>query len=139
MATHDIARATWADFFGDFSKRHHGTRVTIEAVAPQTGPKAETKSVPFVGISMDAKDRGGDTIEVLTATESGDQVTHAIHGPTRVYHKTGAGVMSDEVNAEEILEITSSGEPPITYLRFYPLDDPTEQAKRRQDQTITVI
>ena len=49
-------------------------------------------------------------------------VTHAIENPNRVFHKTAAGVMSDEVNQDEVIEITAPGHPPITYLRFAPRD-----------------
>ena len=118
MATHDIERERWGAFFDEFSRRRQGMLVTIEAVAPESGPQVETRGLPFVGITLDRKGSGGDTIEILTGTERDDHLSHTIPAPTRVYHKTGAGVMSDEVNPDEILEITSSGDPPITYLRF---------------------
>ena len=45
-------------------------------------------------------------------------MTHIVSNPQQVFHKTGAGVMSAEVNPDEVLEITASDDPPITYLRF---------------------
>lgn len=120
MATHDIDRATWADFFNDFSRRHQGALVTVEAVAPNHGPQAETRALPFVGITFENKESEAGAILLLIGTETGDQVTHTIANPTRVYHKTGTGVLSAEVDPDEALEITTQGDPPITFVRFRP-------------------
>ena len=119
MATHDIARETWADFFDDLSRRRQGSPVTVETVAPESGTEREVDALPFAGISLDTKGSGAGAIVIILGTETDDHVTHTITNPTRVYHKTGGGVMSIEVEQAEALEITSSDEPPITYLRFH--------------------
>jgi hypothetical protein len=122
MATHDIARETWADFFEDFSRRRQGTPVTIEAVDPRADDEhdrqVEERGLPLVGISYEAKGSEAGAIEIMTGTAPEDHVTHTITNPKDVYHKTGAGVMSLEVDPDEVLEITSSDYPPVTYLRF---------------------
>ena len=117
MATHDIARETWATFFDDLSRRRQGTPVTVETVAPESGTEREADALPFAGISLDSEG-GAGAVVIRLGAEGGDSVTHTITNPTRVYHKTGGGVMSIEVEQAEALEITSSDEPPITYLRF---------------------
>ncbi len=119
MATHDIAREGWAEFFDDFSKARQGVMVSIETVAPRTdGPQTQTRALPFVGITFEDKGSGANTIQIMAGTETDDHLTHTVTNPQRVFHKTGAGVMSAEVNPDEVLEITASEDPPITYLRF---------------------
>jgi hypothetical protein len=118
MATHDIPRETWAAFFDDFSRTRQGALVTVEAVTPQTGPQVETRALPFAGISLEAKGSSAGTIQIMMGADPDDHVTHTITAATRVYHKTGAGVMSAEVDHDEALEITADSEPPVTYLRF---------------------
>jgi hypothetical protein len=117
MATHEIARENWAEFLEDFSKRHEGAEVEADAVSPQSGVRPETQWLPFVGIEFEEKGSEAGTIRLLTGTVIGDNSIE-ITSPKQVYHKPGAGVMSDEVTENEILEITSADEPPITYLRF---------------------
>ena len=117
MATHEISREHWATFFEDFSKRHEGTLVEADAVSPQTGVRPETQWLPFVGIEFEEKGSEAGSIRLLTTTEIGDNSIE-ITSPKQVYHKPGAGILSDEVTENEILEITSADDPPITYLRF---------------------
>lgn len=117
MATHEITRENWAEFFEEFSKRHQGAEMEADAVSPQSGVRPETQWLPFVGIAFEQRGSEAGTIRVLTATGIGDN-TIEIAAPKQVYHKPGAGVLSDEVTENEILEITSAGDPPITYLRF---------------------
>lgn len=119
MATHDIPREQWKQFFEEFSKRHQGrARVTVEAVDPRTQPHVEANRLPFVGISYEEKGSDAGSVVLLLGTEPNDHVTHVIADPKHVYHKPGAGVMSSEVNPDEILEITAPGDPPITFLHF---------------------
>lgn len=118
MATHDIARETWAAFFEDFSNRHQGARVSASTVSPQNarGPRVQDDHQPFTGISLDEKNNEGGGAVLL---QMGEDHTHVIERPTRVYHKTGPDVlMSSEAERGEAIEITASGDPPITYLRF---------------------
>ena len=111
MATHDVARETWAAFFEDFSGRHQGARVTVSTVSPAHGPHVEEDHRPFVGITLN---------DEAVRLEIGGDRTHLIEQPTRVYHKTGPDVlMSSEADHGEAIEITASGDPPITYLRFF--------------------
>ena len=120
MATHDIPRENWATFLDEFSRTHTGALVTVETVDAQSDPRIEAKALPLGGLTFENKDGEGDTISLLLGAETADQMTHTITGPKHVYHKTGAGIISDEVNAGEILEITSAGHPAITQLQFQP-------------------
>jgi hypothetical protein len=121
MATHDIPREQWKAFFEEFSRRHQGARVTVEAVDPRSTPHAEATRLPLVSISFDEGGSGGEAgaIRLQLGADGGDgPVSRTIANPKQVYHKTGAGVMSSEVNPDEILEVTAQGEPPITYLHI---------------------
>ncbi|MBC8102326.1 MAG: DUF5335 family protein [Cytophagales bacterium] len=120
MATHEIPQSDWEKYLSDFSERHRGALVTIEDVDPMSSPVIETRDLPFVSIGYDADGAdGAGIIElVLGATGGGHGKTHAIPAPKAVFHKPGAGVLSSEVNPDEVLEVTSGAKPPIHYLTF---------------------
>lgn len=120
MATHDIPRENWAAYFEEFSRNHQGALVTIETVDAPSDPRIETKSRPLVGLSFNPNGSETGAIQLLLGTKTGDPSTHTIAAPKHVYHKTGAGMISDEVNAGEILEITADSHPAITQLQFRP-------------------
>jgi hypothetical protein len=138
MATHEIAREQWETFFTEFTQRHEGAEVEIDAVSPTDGVKEETHFLPFTGISFVAKGSGAGTIEITTGTALGSDFTHVVTAPKQVYHKAGAGVLSDEVTPDEILEITSADAPPITYLRFRNPGDGDVTAAANRDTQIVV-
>ena len=119
MPTREISRDHWPAFFDDFSRARAGSLVTIELVSdPQADPQFEARRLPLVGLSYDPKGSGAGHIEIMVGTEGSDHVTHTITQPVHVYHKDGAGLISDEVNVDEILEVTSASATRITYLRF---------------------
>lgn len=119
MPTREIARENWGQFFDEFSRTRAGALMTIEVVnGPQVDPAFEAHGLPLAGISYDPRGSGAGQIEIMAGLEGQDHVTHTIGQPVHVYHKEGAGLISDEVNEDEILEITASSPPPITYLRF---------------------
>ncbi len=86
--------------------------VTVELADPQKGPRKAEKNQPLTGITVD------DAGSVVVQFGGGDATTRTITEPKAVYHKSAAGLMSDEVNHDEILEITSAGDPPVTQLHF---------------------
>ena len=118
MPTRQIEPNEWKDFLDDFSRRHQGVIVAIETADPEAGTQNEVSALPFVGINFQVKGSEADTIEVMAGTEKEDHVEHTIFRPKAIYHKDAAGLVSDEINQDEILEITSADNPPITYLRF---------------------
>ena len=117
MATHEIPREKWGQFFQEFSARHKNTKVEIERVSPTDGIKVEAKWLPFAGIRFD---EGASTIVVRTGEQTGNGDDHPVSNPRLVYHKSATGVMSAEETHDEIVEITTTGDPPVTYLRFRP-------------------
>ncbi len=118
MATREIAKAEWPAFLDEFSRARQGALVTIEVVDPQTGPRFPARRLPLVGLSYE--DKEGESIVIIAGTEASDHLSHTVTRPVHLYHKEGAGLISEEVNPHEILEITSADYPPITSLRFEP-------------------
>ena len=119
MPTREIQREQWETYFNEFSQTRAGELVTIEVVRnAQDDPRDEVKLLPLVGISFDPKGSEAGSIEIMVGDKAHDHVTHIVTRPVHVYHKDGAGLISDEVNQDEIIEITSSDVPPIVYLRF---------------------
>ena len=119
MATHEIAEKDWAAYFETFTERRKGSLVSIEDVDPTSQPSFETHDLPFVSITYHRDASGGPAIELITAEkDAGAHRTHRIAAPKEVYHKSGAGVMSSEVNPDEVLEITSGAKPPVYYITF---------------------
>jgi hypothetical protein len=119
MATHDIPQTDWETYLTDFTERHQGALVTIEDVDPMTSPTVEGGDLTFVSIRYNANGNEGGVITLVTNSEGNDsENTHEIPAPKAVFHKPGAGVMSSEVNPDEVLEITSGAKPPIHRLTF---------------------
>jgi hypothetical protein len=109
MAT-EIAQSEWKPFLTDFSQRHRGAQVEIDAIGTD-GIRPETSWLPFAGIAIDTDGK----IEIWTGDGA---LTHTVMRPRAIYHKHAAGELSNEVTRNEVLEITSDDDPPITYLRF---------------------
>jgi hypothetical protein len=118
MATHEIPKEQWSDFLTTFSDRRKGAKVTVEVADPHKGPRKEVADLPLIGITIDDAGSDAGSISLLLGEEGSDHVTHIINSPKALYHKSAAGVLSDEVNQDEILEVTSSDDPPVTQLHF---------------------
>ena len=120
MPTREISRDRWPAFFDEFSRTRAGALVTVEIVgSPQADPWFPARRLPLTGLSFEPGGSGAGHMEIR-AGEGEGHITHVIVQPTHVYHKDGAGLISDEVNRDEILEITSTASPRITFLRFEP-------------------
>lgn len=118
MATHEISKDQWKPFLETLSERRKGAKVTVEVADPHHGPRKEVTDLPLVGISYEDKGSETGSVELLLGDAAGDHVTRVISHPKTIYHKSAAGVLSDEVNHDEIVEITSSDDPPVTQLHF---------------------
>ena len=118
MATHDIPQKDWEAYLSAFTERHKGALVTIEDVDPLTNPTIEAGDLSFVSITYKSQSGDEGVIELVTTSGGHAEKTHTISGPKAVFHKPGAGVLSSEVNPDEVLEITSGGKPPIHLLTF---------------------
>ncbi|MBC8142205.1 MAG: DUF5335 family protein [Armatimonadetes bacterium] len=109
MATHQIPEDQWTSFFEVFTERRKGAAVNVEVADPKRGPRMEVSDQSLEAITLSDG-------AVTVAFASG--ATHTVPDAKAVYHKTAAGIMSDEVNPDELVEITSGEDPPITLLHF---------------------
>ena len=114
MPTHDIPRGEWPRFFDELSRERQGAPVTITAVDPRHDPAKEVEALPLVGITLDEKGGLAGSIEIIAGAEAATQISHTIGDPVHVYHRYGEGADG----AEESIEITARGEPPVTLIRF---------------------
>ncbi|MES2465075.1 MAG: hypothetical protein V4671_31300, partial [Armatimonadota bacterium] len=103
MATHDIPQTDWETYLAAFTERHQGALVTIEDVDPMTSPTVEAGDLVFTAIRYKAQGNDGGVIELVTTSgENSQEKTHTIPAPKAVFHKPGAGVLSSEVNPDEV-------------------------------------
>lgn len=110
MATHQIPEDEWTAFFEIFTERRKGTTITVEVADPKRGPRTEASDKSFDSMTL-----GGDGAVTIAFA---DGESHIVPAARAVYHKTAAGIMSEEVNQDELVEITSGEDPPITLLHF---------------------
>lgn len=121
MPTREIARTEWKTYFEEFSQARQGELVTVELIFdPQADPQYALERQPLVGLSYEEKGSEEGSILIMAGGETGDSLTHSVTHPVHVYHKNARGMISDEVNIDEVLEITSADLPRIVYLRFEP-------------------
>lgn len=101
MRTIEIPRKDWGGRLDEFSRVHAGWLVSLDILAESSiGAQREFRQLPLVGITAEPAE--GGTISIAVAEPTGDQFTHTIHSPTRVFiEKTDAG-------ADAALEIESA-------------------------------
>ncbi len=121
MPTREIARPEWKTYFDDFSKNRQGEVVSVELIFdPQADPSYPLEHQPLVGLSYEQKGSDAGSILIMAGGEETDSVTYRVTSPVHVYHKNARGLISDEINDEEVIEVTSTDEPRIVFLRFAP-------------------
>lgn len=86
MPTQEIPRENWPHYLDALSNReaHHAVTVHLEGAEPQTRSLAQ--DLPLIGISRIGKGKDADDIEVVVGgvAQGSPNVTHVVHGPTRV-------------------------------------------------------
>ncbi len=121
MPTREIARTEWKTYFDDFSQNRQGEVVSVELVFdPQADPSYPLERQPLVGLSYEDTGSEAGSILVVAGGEETDSVTYRVTNPVHVYHKNARGLISEEINDEEVIEVTSTDEPRIVFLRFAP-------------------
>jgi hypothetical protein len=119
MPTREIARTEWKTYFDEFSRTRAGEIVTIELIySPQADPQFPWDKQPLAGLTFEEKDSELGTIVISAGGDESDQHTHTVTNPVHV--KNARGLLSDEVNVDEVVEITSTDDPRIVFLRFTP-------------------
>ena len=121
MPTREIARTEWKTYFDEFSRARAGEFVSVELIYnPQGNPQFPWNKQPLVGLTFEEKDGEPGTIVISAGGEENTQHTHTVTSPVHVYHKNARGAISEEVNIDEVVEITSNDDPRITFLHFTP-------------------
>ena len=119
MPTREIPRTEWKSYFDEFSRTRAGEKVTVEMIYnPQGDRQYAMEQQPLVGLTFEEKGSEAGSIEIIVGGATDDSLTHTVTNPIHVYHKNAAGFLSEEVNPDEVLELTSGDDPRITYLRF---------------------
>jgi hypothetical protein len=92
MQTIEIQPARWSKALAEFSAIHEGWLVSVDILSPTMGAQPEVRDLPLVGIVAEPEHRG-TLITISAAKSDGQQITHAIHSPTRVrLERTDRGV-----------------------------------------------
>lgn len=123
MPTREIARTEWNTYFDEFSRTRAGELVTVEMIFdPQADPQYALHKLPLVGLTYEEKGGEAATIEITVGGAESDTLTHTVTSPVHLYHKNARGLISEEINVDEIIEITSTDDPRIVLLRFTPVN-----------------
>ena len=110
MATREIKRDEWREFFDSFSKQHQGWLVTIEMLGADLGDQVEVRQLPLEGITVETSDGNETQIETIAGEKPDSHISHTVTSPKRIWLKR-----TDE-GADEALEIES--EENTVLLRF---------------------
>ncbi len=102
MATQEIDKATWPVFFDELSRQNEGAMASIETVGVDVGDQ-ETATLPFQGVSFDAKGSDAGAIIIMLGTEGDDHLERIITAPKAVYLKPAgeAGPTVLEIQVED--------------------------------------
>jgi hypothetical protein len=111
MATREIPRNEWREFFDGFSRRHQGWLVTMEVLGADIGAQVEARELPLVGVTAEVSHEGEGQIAIIVGDGPQAHVTHTISGPAHVRLKESAA------GADEALEIEST-DSTMTLVRF---------------------
>jgi hypothetical protein len=105
MATREIPRESWIEFFNGFSRRHEGWLVNVEVLG-KIGAQTEARELPLEGISAE---HGGRRV-AITLGPRDRPAEHVIEKPSHVRIEESGG-------ADLALQIESS-EGEATLLSF---------------------
>jgi hypothetical protein len=114
MATRDIARESWKEFFDGFSRRHQAWLVDVEVLGSDIGAQLEAEDLPLEGISADHNNKDIS----IALLRDGKVIEHFVTKPERVR-------VEEEGGAEVAIEIDSSSGP-TTIVTFRAAASPEE-------------
>lgn len=84
MQTVEVQPARWPRALAEFSARHEGWLISVDILAPTIGAQSEVHDLPLIGVVAEPH-AGGGLITISAAKFDGEQITHTIHSPTRVW------------------------------------------------------
>jgi hypothetical protein len=74
----------WPQALAEFSALHEGWLVSVDVIDPAIGAQPEVREIPLIGVAVEPH-RAGGLITIAAASRDGEQITHTIHSPTRVW------------------------------------------------------
>ncbi|MDQ3819022.1 MAG: DUF5335 domain-containing protein [Acidobacteriota bacterium] len=117
MQTEEISHDEWSNFFDSFSREHKGWLATIEIIGTDVGAQEEANDLPLVGITVDLKGTGKNSISIIVGEAADDHITHTIAEPTNVRIERAEGVSEESLQIETaggattLLRLSASGLP----------------------------
>ena len=84
MQTVEVQPARWPRALAEFSAIHEGWLISVDILAAAIGAQSEVHDLPLVGVVAEPHADGG-LITISAARFDGEQITHTIHSPTRVW------------------------------------------------------
>ncbi len=99
-----IERATWPEYFKEFSQRNQGRPTQLEILG-DLGAQREEQHLPLAGISVEDKGKDAPRIEIMLGGDGGG-APHLTHTVTRV---TAVLQKLDNAGREEAIEIEDGG------------------------------
>jgi hypothetical protein len=84
METREVEMSQWRPFFDQFSRAHHGQRISVESAGHEFGVQANARNLPLIGITAEARGAGPPEIQVMVGDSPDAFVTHVIPRPAKV-------------------------------------------------------
>jgi hypothetical protein len=82
--TIEVQPARWSQALAEFSALHEGWLISVDVIDPAIGAQHEVRDIPLIGVAVEPQ-RAGGLITIAAASRDGEQITHTIHSPTRVW------------------------------------------------------
>ena len=113
MRTREISIDDWSLFCNDFTRLHHGERVSVERSASAgLGVTAHVHGLPLVGIvAADPADGTGEWIEILAGDSAQSHATHSVLNPIHIRQ-------AEEDNGQVVALQIESAKGMTTMIRF---------------------
>ncbi len=95
MATREIQREEWSQFFNNFSKQHENNLASVSEFSEEIGAQEVLHDAVFGGISADEKD-GENDIVLMLGIEKDNHVERIINSPSKVWLREAESPSSSE-------------------------------------------
>ena len=113
MRTREIGIDDWSLFCNDFTRLHHGERVSVETLGERgLGVTAHVHDLPLVGIvAADPADGAGEWIEILAGDSGQSHAAHSVLNPIHIR-------LAEEDNGQVVALQIESAKGMTTMIRF---------------------
>lgn len=97
MATEQVDKSEWKQFFDDFSRDHLGKSMTAQLHGRGTPGSEEAHALPFDGIALEEKGSEAGTVRIALGDKANDHIVHAIPHLSQVWKRS-----SDDAGGEMV-------------------------------------